>query len=371
MRRRSGSRGAVISVLLLGIIIFGLVYYIWNTATDIFQPVSSNPQAKSIPFEISKGETTAQIADDLQEKGLIRNALAFRVWARIKGLDTHLQAGIYEKLTPNMTISQVIDQLLNAEPDAIRVVIPEGWRIEQIAQQFANSDLVKFNENDFLRYTKHINQFPDAARYPILKQVPADHNNMEGLLFPASYEVPVDGTARDVVNLMLKTMSDTIQQDQLVKLAQQHQMSLYTMLTLASIVEREAGVNTDSGNIASVYWNRVYKKNDETRGLLQADPTVQYALDTQSPPQPPKKYWAPLPAGTTGNENAINSPWNTYRQVGFPPTPICSPGLASMKAAASPSVTGYYFFLSKRDGTSVFAKTLAEFQQDEQQFLSK
>ncbi len=132
MRRRSGSRVAVISVLLLGVIIFGLMYYIWNTATDIFQPASSNSQAQPIPFEISRGETTAQIADNLQAKGLIRNALAFRVWARIKGLDTHLEAGIYKKLTPGMTISQVIDQLLDAQPDAIRIVFPEGWRLEQI-----------------------------------------------------------------------------------------------------------------------------------------------------------------------------------------------------------------------------------------------
>jgi UPF0755 protein len=366
MRRRSGSRVAVISVLLLGIIIFGLVYYVWNTTTAIFQPVSTSTQP--IPFEITKGETTAQIADNLQAKGLIRNALAFRVWARIKGLDTRLQAGIYKKLTPDMTISQVIDQLLDAQPDAIRVIIPEGWRLEQIAQQFANSDLIKFNTSDFLRYTKRINQFPDAARYPILKQVPAGQNTMEGLLFPASYEVPVDGTARDVVNMMLQAMSNTVQHNQLENLARQHQMNLYTMLILASIVEREAGTNADRPGIASVYWNRVYRRNSETNGLLQADPTVQYALDTLSPPQPPKKYWAPLPAA--GADSAPNSPWNTYTQVGFPPTPICSPGLASMQAAASPPITGYYYFLSKRDGTSVFAKTLAEFQQDEHQYLS-
>lgn len=367
--RKPGSRAAVVSVLLFGVIIFVLVYYAWNTTTDIFQPVTSNAQAQPISLEITKGETTAQIADDLQAKGLIRNSVAFRVWARIKGLDTHLEAGIYKKLTPNMTISQIIDQLLNAQPDAIRVVILEGWRLEQMAQQFADSDLVKFNKDDFLRYTKHINQFPDAARYPILKQVPAGRS-MEGLLFPASYELPLDGNARDVVNLMLKTMSDTIQQYQLDRKAQQHQMNLYTMLTLASIVERESGNNTDRGNIASVYWNRVYKPNDETRSLLQADPTVQYALDTQSPPQPPKKYWGPLPPGTTGNDNAKDSPWNTYTQTGFPPTPICSPGLASMKAAAEPPATGYYYFLAKRDGTSVFAKTLVEFQQDEQKYLS-
>src|SRR5450755_4853631 len=130
MRRRSGSRAAVISVLLLGVIVFGLVYYTWNTATAIFQPASTSAQTQPIPFEISKGETTAQIADDLQNKGLIRNALAFRVWARIKGLDTQLQAGGYEHLNTSMTISDIIDQLLNATPDVLFVTIPEGYRIE-------------------------------------------------------------------------------------------------------------------------------------------------------------------------------------------------------------------------------------------------
>ena len=197
---------------------------------------------------------------------------------------------------------------------------------------------------------------------------------MEGLLFPSSYEIPVAATARDVVNLLLKTMSDTINHNNLAKLAQQHQMSLYTMLILASIVERETGAKSDRGNIASVYWNRTYKPGDEvngqneTNGLLQADPTVQYARDTLSPPKPPQKYWSPLQAA--GGDVAPNSLWNTYRNVGFPPTPICSPGLASILAASAPPTTSFYFFLAKpTDGTSVFAKTLAEFQQDEQKYL--
>ncbi len=143
--RRIGPRGAIISVLLLGALIFSGVYYAWNTTSDIFlQPVDATGAGRSIPFEIMAGETTAQIADNLQQKDLIRNALAFRVWARIKGLDTRLQAGIYKKLTTKMTISDIIDQLLNAQPDAIRVVISEGWRLEQIAGRFASVGLVKF-----------------------------------------------------------------------------------------------------------------------------------------------------------------------------------------------------------------------------------
>ena len=366
--RKAGPRIAIISVLLLGLVIFGGVYYLWNTATDIFQPVDPAGSGKNISVEITPGESTAQIATDLATKHLIRNALAFRLWARVKGLDTHLEAGIYKKLNSSMTISDIIDQLLTATPDAVRVTILEGWRLEQMAQHFASptSGLPKFSAKTFLTYTQHIDQYPDAAKYPILKDVPAGRS-MEGLLFPSSYEIPVNATASDVIGIMLKTMQDTISTNHLDTLAQQHHMSVYQMLTLASIVEREAGSqNTvqDRANIASVYWNRVYKPNTETAGLLDADPTVQYARDTQNPPT---TYWVPL--SDSGNHIATNSLWNTYINQGFPPTPICGAGLASLQAAASPPDTGYYFFLTKKDGHAVFAKTYAEFQQEEQQYL--
>ncbi len=363
---KRGPRFAIIAILLIGAAIFGVTYYAWNTTTDIFKPVSPAGSSKAVSFEISKGESTGQIASELQAKGLIRNALAFRVWARVKGLDTHLEAGIYKKLNTGMTISDIIDQLLNAQPDAVRVVILEGWRLEQLARQFAAAGLTKFKASDFLNYTKHINTFPDAAKYPILQNVPPG-SSMEGLLFPASYAVPVDATANDVVGLLLQTMTDTIKTHHLDTLAQQHNLSLYKMLTLASIVEREAGIKndvTERGGIASVYWNRIYKQNDETVGLLQADPTVQYARDTQTPPT---TYWQPL--ADSGGNIAANSQWNTYVTKGFPPTPICSPGLASLQAAASPPNTDYYFFLTKKDGHAVFAKTNAEFQQAEKKYL--
>ena len=361
--KKNSSRAAIIAVLLLGVLIFGGAVYTWNTANDIFQPVNTTGPGRTISLEISSGETTAQIADTLQQKGLIRDALAFRVWARIKGLDTHLQAGIYKKLNTNMTISQIIDQLLDALPDAVRVVIPEGWRIEQIAQRFGAAGLVRFKAQDFLKYTKHRDQFPDAAKFPILKSIPSGQQSMEGLLFPASYEVGVNSTALDVVDLMLTAMSNTVQQNNLDVLAQKHQMSLYQMITLASVVEREARFDEDRGNIASVYWNRLYRYNSETVGLMQADPTVQYARDTQNPPQ---SYWGQLQ--NAPDQIAANSLWNTYVNKGLPPTPICSPGLASMQVAAAPPQTDYYFFLAKADGHSVFAKTNAEFQQDEQKY---
>jgi UPF0755 protein len=363
--KRRGPRAAIISVLLLGLLIFGGVYFAWNTVTDVFQPVNAS-QPATTPFVIQSGESTAQIADALQAKGLIRNALAFRIWARIKGLDTQLQAGAYN-LSPSMTIDQIIAQLLHAQPDAIPVTILEGWRIQQIAQKLAHNDpayppLTKFKEQDFLNYTLHPTQFPDFANYPFLKTIPAG-DSMEGFLFPDTYLIPVDATARDVVNIMLTEFNTKVQQNHLDSLASQHKLSLYQMVILASIVQREALFDNDRPLVASVYWNRIYRPNAETVSLLDADPTVQYARDSAPGTT---TYWAPL--NNSGRLIVPNSPWNTYTHSGFPPTPICSPGLASLAAAASPAQTDYYFFLSKRDGHNVYAKTNAEFQKDLQQY---
>ena len=187
---------------------------------------------------------------------------------------------------------------------------------------------------------------------------------MEGLLFPDTYLIPVNATARDVVNMMLTEFNDKVQNNHLEALAKQNQMSLYQMVILASIVEREVIFDKDRPLVASVYWNRIYRPNAETVGLLDADPTVQYARDSQPGTT---SFWKPLQ--DVGANIAHNSPWNTYVNKGFPPTPICSPGLASMIAASTPARTDYYFFLSKKDGTNVYAKTLAEFEADKQKYL--
>ena len=362
-RRKSRGRGAIIAVFLLGLLIFGAVYFAWNTVSDVFQPVAAN-QGKTIPFVIQSGESTLQIADGLQARGLIRNALAFRIWARIKGLDTHLQAGAYN-LNTGMTIDAIISQLLNAQPDYFVVTIPEGWRIEQMAQRLGAAGLPKFNVKDFLNYTKNPAQFPGRASYPILKSVPAG-DSMEGLLFPDTYLIPVNATAEDVVNMMLKELTDKIQQNHLDTLAQKNQLPVYQMVILASIIEREVIFENDRPLVASVYWNRIYRLNNETIGFLDADHTVQYARDSQPWT---KTYCTTLQ--DAGGKIAPTSPWNTYTFKGFPPTPICSPGLASMQAAASPAKTDYYFFLSKKDGHNVYAKTIAEFMIDQQKYLQQ
>src|SRR6185312_6317443 len=382
--KRRGSRAAIIAVLLLGILIFGVVYFAWTTVTDVFQPVDSG-QGKTIPLVIQNGESTTQIANQLQAEGLVRNALAFRLWERFKGLDTHLQAGAYN-LNTSMTIDAIINQLLQAQPDELVVAVPPGLRIEQIAQRVAAAGLAKFNTQDFLKYTQHPNLFPDEAKYPILgctlDTTTHTQYGMEGLLFPDTYLVPVDSTARDVVNIILTGFNDKVSQNHLDTFAQQNipiapnspkrncsskEYQLYETVTLASLVEHEVIFNSDRAGVAGVYWNRVYIDGNQTAGFLGADPTVQYARDSQNPPKN-GKYWTPL--GDFGKNIAPNSPWNTYTHKYWPPTPICSPQLSSLQAAAKPPKNSYFYFLGKKDGHIVYAKTYAEFQQDQQQYLN-
>jgi UPF0755 protein len=383
MMKRRGSRAAIIAVLLLGILIFGVVYFAWTTVTDVFQPVAAG-QGKTIPLVIQNGESTSQIGDQLQTEGLIRNALAFRLWARFKGLDTHLQAGAYN-LNTSMTIDGIISQLLQAQPDELVVSVPPGLRIAQIAQRVADAGLVKFNAQDFLKYTQHPNMFPDEAKYPILgctlDTTTHTQYSMEGLLFPDTYLVPVDGTARDVVNMMLTEFKDKVTQNQLDTLAQKYvpvapgapkrncsskENQLYESVILASLVEREVIFNSDRAGVASVYWNRVYIAGNETAGFLGSDPSVEYARDTENLPQN-AKYWADL--NDSGKNIAPNSAWNTYTHKYWPPTPICSPQLLSLQAAANPPRSNNFYFLGKKDGHIVYAKTYAEFQQDINTYL--
>ena len=361
MTKKRG-RGAIIAVVIVALVVFGTVLGAWAAVTNLFQAPSASP-GKTVTIVIQDGESTQQIADDLYSKGLIRNTLAFRVWARIKGLDHTLQAGYYD-FTTDMTVSQIVDKLQNGQPDEVHMSVVDGYRIEQIGQKANALGLANFNLQDFLNYTHHPDQFPDKDKYPMLQGV----QSMEGVLYPDTYLIPLTYNTVQVIDMMLDEYKQAVQQNNLVAQAQQYQLTAYQMLILASIVQREASNTVDMGLIAGIYWNRIEKPSLDIGGAyLEADPTVQYARDTDTPPND-GKYWAPLGGG--GRTVDPTSRWNTYVFTGWPPTPISSPNLYALKAAASPTSTNCYYFLTKpSDGRIVCAQTLAQFQQLEQQYL--
>jgi len=361
MKRKRG-RGAIIAVFVIAVIVFAGIWEAWSAFTDVFLPPSGG--TKQITLVIQPDEPTQQIANELYGKGLIRNALAFTLWARIRGLDRDLKPGAYV-LSPNMTIDQIIGKLQKGQPDEKRLAVIDGYRLEQIAASADTIGLTHFSKEDFLNYTHNPKKFPDLAKYPILKNL----TSMEGLLFPDTYLIPVNYDAVKVIDLILDEFNLVVQQNNLAALAKKHQLTEYDMIILASIVQREASNTQDMGIIAGIYWNRVYQPNDETNGRLEADPTVEYARDTQNAPKN-GKYWSPLGNDGTGKTVAPDSLWNTYNFAGLPPTPISTANLFALKAAASPATTKCYFFLSNpKNGRVVCSATYIEFQALQQQYL--
>jgi UPF0755 protein len=363
MRKRG--RGALIAVCLVALILFGVIYETWSTLTTVFEPPAAG-QTRQIALVIQQGESTSQIADELYAKGLIRNPLAFRIWARIKGLDTQLQAGAYI-LTPGMNTDAIIAKLLNGQPDEQRLLVVDGYRLEQIAHYANKMGLSNFNEQDFLNYTHHPDQFPDKAKYPLLHNL----KSMEGLLYPDTYLIPVNYNAVQVIDMMLDETNQVVQANNLVALAQQHGLNEYQMLTLASIVQHEASNAGQMPLIAGIYLKRIQHPSPDIGGpMLQSDPTVEYARDTDTPPSTIGGYWIDLNSSGTGPSVDPHSPWNTYTHPGWPPTPISSPSLLAMKASASPAATNCYFFFTKpSDGSLVCEPTYTQIVRDQQKYL--
>ncbi|GHO56993.1 endolytic transglycosylase MltG [Ktedonobacter robiniae] len=356
--------GPLIAVFLVTLIMFGALWESWSALNTLLTPPDVTKTDK-ISLVINDGESTQQIADELQARGLVRNALAFRLLARIKGLDVKLQAGAYT-LTPGMNTDQIITKLLNGQPDGKRFLIQDGYRLEQIANSAAAIGLPHFSKDDFLNYTKHPDKFPDKAKYPILNNL----SSMEGLLFPETYTVPVTYNTVQMIDMILDQFIKVEKDNNLVAQAQQHQLSEYEMIILASIVQREASNAKQMPTIAGIYWNLDKNtSNDETVGLLSSDPTVEYAYDTDHPPAN-GKYWRDLNDYGSGKTVEQDNPFNTYWHKGWTPTPISSPNLAALQAAASPAKTDCYFFLTNpANGDLVCATTYADHQKNVAKYL--
>jgi len=299
--------------------------------------------ATPIQFVVSQGETAANIAARLESERLIRSAWTFRLMAKLRGVDERLESGVYS-LRRNMTTSQVLDQLLEGRYAGLQVTFPEGWRAAEMAALLEAKNVLAGGE--FLQLALR-----GDFDYDFLKDRPPG-STLEGYLFPDTYRTPPGLTARELVDGMLRNFGRRFTPE-MRRQAAARGLTLHEAVTLASIVEREAVVAAERPLIAGVFLNRL-----EAGMPLQADPTVQYAKAEKQANSPlATDYW---PKDLTNADLSIDSPYNTYRQTGLPPGPICNPGLASIKAVLEPAATDYLYFVAKEDGSHVFARTLEE-----------
>lgn len=322
---------------------FVLSLYLNTRSGDLTAPAGKDDTP--VLFTIERGESLNAIANRLQSQKLIKDPDLFKRYLQYNELDASIEAGDFE-LKQTMNIQQIARALQEGRIAESNVRIPQGKRLEEIAQIVAAQ--VPVSAAELLGLMQDAG--PWKAQFEFLNDLP-EGASLEGYVFPDTYSVPRDKvTARDIILTALRNFDKKVTPQMRADLQAQGR-TLYDAVRLASIVEREAGVEEERPRIAGVYFNRLHD------GLaLDADPTIQYALGQTRDPQ---TWW---PQITQDDYQGVASPYNTYLNPGLPPSPIDSPALASIQAAIYPDKHAFYFFRTScsNDGTHRFAETLEE-----------
>lgn len=331
-KKRKGVRvTTVISLFLLGVL---LIY-----ASSVLRDVKGRPGKNMVTITITEGSGTVQIAELLQEHGVIRYPFWFRVASKLGGYDGSYQQGSFI-LSEKAGYKEIFKGLKNPENVLIRVTIPEGFELRQIADRLEEQGLI-----DRKRFFEVVET--TDFDYWFLKNLPKRENRLEGYLFPDTYMFKQGDSEENIVNMMLARF-DQIYTEEYRKRAKALNMSDDEVIILASVIEREAMGDVDRDKVASVFHNRL--KNNQYP-YLESCATVQYIL---------KERKTVLSVADT----KIDSPYNTYHNPGLPAGPIASPGKAAIEAALYPANTEYLFFVLDSQGVHRFAKTFAEHQQN-------
>jgi UPF0755 protein len=317
-------------------------------------PFPTAPATPPPPVTVSveEGEGVREIGEALEDAGVIESAIQFRVLVSLMGYDRILQAGDYE-LEPDMPALEVIYRLRRGLVSPLFVTVVEGWRLEEIADALDDEGVI--SREQFLEAAV-AGDFGDE--FPFLARL-GSQTSLEGYLYPATYFYGRDDSAGDVIRQMLEAMDENFS-DELRDEASASGLTMHGVLTLASIIEREARVAEERPIMAQVFLTRL------RRGIpLEADPTVQYALGLDADSAEEFGYWK---TELTLEDLEVDSDYNTYRVNGLPPAPIAAPRLDSIKAVIEPADTNYLYFVAKPDGSHAFAETLEEHQRNVEEF---
>jgi UPF0755 protein len=329
---RSRRRGIIVLLALIVVLVLlvasGGLYWRWATS-------ASGPHAKII-VTIPKGATGSDVAELLKKEGVIRSTLAFRLLSRFRGFRTGFEAGRYETLTTNMTIQDVLAVLKNGPVHlpTVRATFTEGYRISQLALQAQKG--LTIPAKTFVAASR-------SGRFTVPNFLPLRPRSLEGFLFPDTYEFYKGVAVDDVIKKMLGQFETETNRLDWSRLRSLGVTSRYQVVIVASLIEREARYPAERAKVAEVIYNRL------KQGMpIQIDATIQYA----------KGNWAPI----TPDDTKLDSPYNSYLHTGLPPTPIASPGLASLTAALNPTHSGYlYYLVTDCKGHSTFTSSYQQF----------
>ena len=336
---------------------------------DLERPASTDDA--QVEFVVTDGDTASSIGSRLEEEGLIRDRRAFVFIATERELTGELQAGEFV-LRRDMTPDELVTSLLAPETiPFIDVDFRTGLRLEQVSAKLLTIEGLDMDVREF--YELAVDPPADLlADYPLIEAVLEDAPEgatLEGFLWPAGYRVRPDTTPEEMLRLMLDGFVENVGESRL-EVPEDRGLTAYQVLTLASIVEREAVLDEERPLIAGVYQNRVDEVEGVETGLLNADPTVIWAADTVNLGELEFERWVEYNFWTVPDTALADLelpealvPWNTYTQPGLPPGPIATPTLTSIDAALEPDTEeGFIYFLAipGGEGQHVFAQTKRE-----------
>jgi UPF0755 protein len=306
-------------------------------ARQFTQAINAQAEAgEVVEFEVPEGSTVTDVANYLRDDGLISQPFLFRLLVSQQGADDELQAGTY-RLRTDMTMSEIIAILRQPRGgeggEEVEFTIIPGTRLEQVAQVMVDAGLAP-STDAFLEVARDVEQFKE--RHQLLESIPAGQS-LEGYLYPNTYRVFETSTISEVIDTVLYNGFEPayieFQDEITARTGEGDTPSVHQIVTMASIIQREAANIEEMPHLAHIFWNRLTPEAAaEVANRLQADPTVQYALGDMDDP------WPNLDERLTREEiDNYDSPYNTYKNAGLPPGPIANPGAEALKAAAQPA----------------------------------
>jgi UPF0755 protein len=318
----------------------------------VVYPDSDGPlgEVEEVVLEVSEGMTLRKLAGELQSEGVIKDARVWSLYMRTRGLDRHLRQGKVRfrvPMTPEEVARHATTRLGRIQ---VRILIPEGFSRFEIAERLEEYGVCE--ADDFLSATE------DSS---LLASYGVEANDAEGYLFPDTYEFDDQTKPRRVVERMLANWSrrnEELEEKYAEEFANLKGWTTHDIVTLASIVEKEAAVPAERARIAGVFWNRLKSKRFLPRRRLQADPTVQYGC--MAVPEAAPSCSAYDGSITRAMLDDRKNPYNTYRHSGLPPGPISNPGAASIAAVINPEEHEYFYFVARGGGQHHFSRTLRQ-----------
>ncbi len=312
--------------LLLFMLIGGFLYAFSSSASY------SVSEQQDVYIKVRSGMTASDVASILEERGVVQSRLKFWLTAKLNGSDGDFKVGTYA-LHTNMEPREVLQALVEGHTVQIRFTIPEGFTVEDIAKRLDAKGIVK--KDDFLKAAKHY------APYDYIKKNEKTRYYAEGFLFPDTYEVDGDITVDGILEMMSSDFDQRLTRKMRAR-AKEEELSIYELVILASLVEKEARYDEDRPIIAQVFLKRL------AIGMpLQSDATLQYLMDA------PKE-------DVSLKDTQMDSPYNTYQHRGLPPGPVANPGIASIEAVLWPADTNYLYFVADREGHNYYSRTYEE-----------